>query len=188
MFRDLGEGALRLIGDADGYGACLARPFENDIGVGRLTGLGDSEYQSILVIDLRLVDGVDGRRGKRNGNSGGDFDEIAAELGGVVGSSTGGEDDEAGLRRPSGPEFLDFLSSPERVRARVSGCCRISSSMRDMEVSVQHFREQHKTPLRSWLEKVRCLSRDSFSLIAKPNTQSNVYPVCGVLGRMSTKV
>ena len=57
---------------------------EHQIGVGRFAGLRNGDHQSAFQVERRAVKRVDGRSGKRNGNAGNDFEQVAAKLGSII--------------------------------------------------------------------------------------------------------
>jgi hypothetical protein len=84
-----------FVGDADGERALFAGAGEHQVGVGGFAGLRDGDDQRFAIVDARVIERVDGGRGQRHRNAGRDFQEIAAELRGVVGGAAGGQHDQA---------------------------------------------------------------------------------------------
>jgi len=96
-----------------------------------------ADDERVAVVDAGFVEGRDGRGGERDRDTGGHLEQVAAEERGVVAGAAGDETIRRGGFFPTIWRKLSTRrSSPVKVRCSASGCCRISSSMRDMDSKI----------------------------------------------------
>ena len=97
-----------VIGDPDRAGALVVGAFQHQIRVGGFAGLRNRDHQHALEVKLRPVQREDGWSRESHRDAGGDFEQIAPELRGVVGGAARGQHDEARRIAPQdGAQFLD---------------------------------------------------------------------------------
>jgi hypothetical protein len=83
-----------------------------------------------------VIEGRNRGRGQRDGNSGGNFDQIPSELRGIIRGSPRCQNHQAGrVFREMAARGFRFPQADFRVFSSAAGCCRISSSIFDTFVS-----------------------------------------------------